>query len=198
MARRPPPAVAVLDAALTWTHGALQHARTADLDASTPCAAWTLRDLLVHMEDSLAALGEAAVGRVEVTVPPVADGPAALLVDQVCRRARAVRSAWDVRVTSAPVTVGDLPLGRDTLTLVGALEVVAHGWDVARATRTGLVVPTDLAARLLPVAAVVVGDERAGRFGDAVPLGPGAPAADRLLAHLGRDPAWSADLPATA
>lgn len=195
MARRPPPSVAVLDAALTWTHGALQHARTADLDAPTPCRGWALRDLLVHMEDSLAALGEAASGRVSPAVPPVADGPAPVLVDQVCRRARVVRAGWGSRMTSAPVTVGDLPLGRDTLTLVGALEVVVHGWDVARATGAPLVVPADLAARLLPVARAAVG-ERAGRFAGAVPLPPGAPAADRLLAHLGRDPAWSAGLPA--
>ncbi|WP_460841205.1 TIGR03086 family metal-binding protein [Nocardioides marmoraquaticus] len=185
----------MLDAALTWTHGALQHARTADLDAPTPCRGWVLRDLLVHMEDSLAALGEAASGRVEVDVAPVADGPAPVLVDQVCRRARVVRAGWEARVTSAPVAVGDLPLGRDTLTLVGALEVVVHGWDVARATGAPLVVPADLAARLLPVAQAAVGD-RGSRFGPVVPVAPGAPAADHLLAHLGRDPAWSAGLPA--
>lgn len=197
MVRRPPAAVTVLDAALTWTHGALQHARTADLGARTPCSAWSLRELLVHLDDSLAALEEAAAGRVGLGRAPITDDAAApVLVDRACRRARAVRAAWEARVTSAPVGVGDLALGRDTVTLVGALEVVAHGWDVARAAGADLTVPADLAARLLPVARLAVGDERGGRFAGVVPLGPRAAAGDRLLAHLGRDPAWTAGRPA--
>lgn len=196
MTRRPPPAVAVLDAALTWTHGALQHARTADPDAPTPCAAWSLRELVAHLDDSLAALDEAAAGRVDLGRAPLGPEPASVLVDRACRRARAVRAAWEARVTSAPVGVGELTLGRDTVTLVGALEVTVHGWDVARGAGVDLAVPADLATRLLPVARLAVGDERAGRFAGAVAHGPAAPAAERLLAFLGRDPAWTAGRPA--
>lgn len=192
MPRRTPPSLAVLDAALTWTHAVLQPARVSDAAAPTPCAGWDLRALLVHMEDSLAALGEAAhLGRIELR-PPVTHGPTSLLVDQVCRRAHATRAAWGGRVTSAPVTVGDLRLGQDTMALVGALEVTVHGWDVARATGSRVDVPPDLAARLLPVAlAVVTPGERGERFGAPRRAGPSATRADRLLSHLGRDPAWA-------
>lgn len=184
---RPPP-LAVLDAALTWTHGTLQLARVADTTLPTPCEDWDLRALLVHMEDSLAALGEAAaLGHVAVTTP-VGDGPAEVLVDQICRRARATRVAWGARVTSAPIGVAELSLDRDVVAVVGALEVVVHGWDVARTVGSDWQLPADLAARLLPVAREVVGD-RAHRFAPALdPRSPGA--ADRLLAHLGRDPRW--------
>ena len=42
----------VLDAALTWTQGVLQHARTADPGAPTPCRAWTLVGVMRVMPPS--------------------------------------------------------------------------------------------------------------------------------------------------
>ncbi len=194
--RQRPPSLAVLDAALGWTCGSLQLARAADPGLPTPCAAWTLGDLLVHMHDSLEALGEAArLGHVSVEPAPGDDAGA--LVDRVCRRAVATRAAWAARVTSAPVTVGDLRLGRDTLALVGAVEVLVHGWDVARAVDGPATLPEDLGEQLLPVAHAVVGD-RTRRFAAAVALPATAPAGDRLLAHLGRDPAWAAPVARSA
>lgn len=194
--RQRPPSLAVLDAALTWTCGSLQLARAADPLLPTPCTAWTLRELLVHMHDSLAALGEAArLGHVAVEPAPGDDTGA--LVDRVCRRALETRAAWAARVTSASVRIDDLPLGRDTLALVGAVEVLVHGWDVARTVEAPYALPEDLGERLLPVARAVVGD-RGRRFAPAVPLPAGAPAADRLLAHLGRDPGWCRPVARTA
>ena len=91
------------------------------------------------------------------------------------------------RLTSAPISVGDLTLGRDTLAMVGALEIAVHGWDVAQAVGSPQQMPEDLAARLYDVAQVVVTpDERGFRVAPVVPVAPGAPVSTRLLAHLGR------------
>jgi len=85
------------------------------------------------------------------------------------------------------VGVGDLALGRDTVALVGALEIAVHGWDVATATGQGRRLPEDLAVRLYDVAlAVVTPDERGKYFGPAVSVSASALAGTRLLAHLGR------------
>ena len=109
------------------------------------------------------------------------------IVDRLVQRACAMRAAWLQRLTSAPIGVGDLALGRDTLALVGALEIAVHGWDVAQAVGSGLRMPEDLAARLYDVALVVVTpDERGTRFAEAVEVPMNAPASMRLLAHLGR------------
>jgi len=182
----PPASVAVLDSAVTWTHACLQLARTGDLHAPTPCADWDLGQLLAHMEDSLDALGEAAeLGRVRVG----ADGPSdpGRTVDRLVQRACTMRAAWLRRLTSAPIDVGDLALGRDTLAMVGALEIAVHGWDVARAVGSNVRLPEDLAARLYPVAMVVVSPaERGTRFADALPVPASAPMSTRLLGHLGR------------
>ncbi len=183
----PPASVAVLDSAVTWTHSCLQLARTSDLSLPTPCADWDLGKLLHHMDDSLAALGEAAeLGRVRVVDLDSREDPGRT-IDRIVQRACATRAAWFHRVTSAPISVGDLALGRDTLAMVGALEIAVHGWDVAQAVGSGQRIPEDLAARLYDVAQLVVTpDERGTRFADAVDVPPDAPVSTRLLAHLGR------------
>lgn len=183
----PPRSVAVLDSAVTWTHACLQHARTCELSLPTPCDAWDLRQLLLHMDESLRAIGEAAeLGHVAVDPLPGRDDPG-LLVDRIVQRACRTRTAWQQRLTSAPMGIGDLRLGRDTVALVGALEIAVHGWDVSSATGQGRVLPEDLAVRLYDVAlAVVTPDERGRRFRPPVVTPPSASASTRLLAYLGR------------
>ncbi len=183
----PPASVAVLDSAVSWTHSCLQLARSSDLSLPTPCHRWDLGQLLGHMEDSLAALGEAAeLGRVRVADDPAHQDPGQM-VDRLVQRACATRAAWLERLTSAPIDIGDLSLGRDTLAMVGALEITVHGWDVARAVGSDQQIPEDLAVRLYDACQVIVTpDERGTRFAAAVPVPPGAPVSVRLLAHLGR------------
>lgn len=179
--------MAVLDGALTWTHDCLQRARTSPGHVPTPCTDWDLGLLLDHMEDSLAALGEAArLGHVDVSAS-VGTRDTARAVDDVVRRACATRAAWRCRLTSAPVGIDDLRLGRDTVALVGALEIAVHGWDVTQAAGARRQLPEDLAARLYDVARVAVPvEDRAPRFAPPVPVPSTAPAGVRLLAYLGR------------
>jgi uncharacterized protein (TIGR03086 family) len=183
----PPASVAVLDSAVTWAHSCLQLARTSDLSLPTPCSAWDLGELLAHMEDSLEALGEAAeLGRVRVADLPQRED-LGRTIDRLVQRACSTRAAWLHRLTSAPVNVGDLALGRDTLAMVGALEIAVHGWDVAQSVGHDRRMPEDLATRLYPVATVVVTPaERGSRFAEPLEVPSNAPASVRLLAHLGR------------
>jgi uncharacterized protein (TIGR03086 family) len=183
----PPRPVAVLDSAVTWTHDCLQLARNSPLDVPTPCADWDLGQLLTHMEDSLVALAEAAEhGDVPMREPVLHTGRGPS-VDRVIQLGCGTRAAWHGRVTSAPISIRDLRLGRDTTVLVGALEVAVHGWDVARATGQERRMPEDLAVRLYDVArTVVTPGERGTRFGPAIEVPASAPTSTRLLAHLGR------------
>lgn len=179
--------MAVLDGALTWTHDCLQRARTSPTHVPTPCTDWDLGLLLDHMEDSLIVLGEAArLGHVDVSASAEARDTAGA-VDAIVRRACATRAAWRCRLTSAPVMLDDLRLGRDTVALVGALEIAVHGWDVAQAAGARRELPEDLAARLYDVALVAVpAEDRGSRFAPPVPVSSTARAGVRLLAHLGR------------
>ena len=126
------------------------------------------------------------MGRIRVTDLDGLQDPGRTL-DRLVQRACTMRAAWLRRLTSAPINVGDLALGRDTLAMVGALEITVHGWDVATTVGVDRPIPEDLAARLYPVAMVVVTpEERGTRFAEAVPVPASAPAGVRLLGHLGR------------
>ena len=135
----PPVSVAVLDSAVTYTHATLQRARRSPLTLPTPCADWDLGTLLLHMEDSLATIGEAAeLGRVDVADTPRRDG-ADRLVDRIVQRACVTRSAWLQRLTSAPIAVThtDLVVRSNSVTPSSASNflicVLSVGWPMSHA-----------------------------------------------------------------
>lgn len=156
----------------------------------TPCAAWDLNMLLLHVSDSLAAVHEGlAAGRVGLrpaVVDPSGDPVSAL-------RVRAVRVLRHVLASSARpdpgAAIGDLCLPGETVAGAGALEAAVHGWDVAQATGAGRPIPADLAADLLDVSgALAPPSARGSLFGEPVDPGPHASPGDRLVAFLGRRP----------
>jgi len=52
-----------LDATFQHAHGVIAAVRPEQLADKTPCAEWTVRDLLAHMIGVVNGLGEAAAGR---------------------------------------------------------------------------------------------------------------------------------------
>lgn len=66
-------------------------------------------------------------------------------------------------------------------------DLLAHGWDLARATGQPAELPEDLAEQALIFSrAQMATVSRTGRFGPAQPVADDAPAIDRLVAFLGR------------
>jgi uncharacterized protein (TIGR03086 family) len=176
-----PASVELLGRALDYTQARLAGVRGALLDRPTPCAAWRLRDLLVHMEDSLDAFTEAAGGQVAVHLTHTTEGRVAAIQEKAC----ALLGAWS-RPGPGDVLVGGLDLASPLLVATAALEVTVHGWDVGRAT-TPAPIPADLATALLPVAhRIVTRADRRVRFAPAVPVDPDSPDDVRLLGFLGR------------
>lgn len=68
------------------------------------------------------------------------------------------------------------------------VEVLVHGWDLARATRQPVRFAEDLAEQELEFTRARLGDVPPARspFGPPQPVADGAPAIDRLAACLGR------------
>jgi uncharacterized protein (TIGR03086 family) len=174
-------ALELLERALGYTRVALSSVGP-DRGGPTPCAGWSLADLLVHMDDGLDAFLEAAGGEVRVEVPrqPGADLAA------MQRKACALLGAWS-SPPPAWVVVGDRPIPPGLVVAAAALEIAVHGWDVGRATGDGHALPDGLALALIPVAqAVVTADDRPGRFAASLVAPQGTGAAGELLAFLGR------------
>jgi len=157
----------------------------------TPCAGWTVRDLVAHVvagnRKFVALLGHQ---------PPVAphDGEQAATGPQL-------RSAFHTELPGllaafdAPGALTGLialPVG----TSPGAValrarttDVLVHGWDLARALGvSAATLPADLASSMLEFVGARRPDLPPDRFAAAQPCSPDAAPIERLAALLGRTP----------
>ncbi|WP_394613295.1 TIGR03086 family metal-binding protein [Lentzea sp. JNUCC 0626] len=164
-----------------------------DLGNRTPCAEWTLADLLAHMTTQHRGFAAAARGNGnDLTVWEVR--PATV--------AEHVEAAADLLAAFAepevPQRVFDLPefgASFPALQAVGFhfIDYVVHGWDVARSLGLDYRLAPELAEPALRIALSV---PDAGRGEPGAPFAPAVTSNDddplhRILAALGRAPEWS-------
>lgn len=169
-----------------------------DLDAPTPCADYTVADLLDHIWGLAIAFREAArkeQGR-NASPPPAGSG-------------EALPSDWRTRIPADLEQLGvawQEPEAWEGTTIiagsempapvVGAValdEVVTHGWDLARALgREYEVDDASVAGAMDFVGPISAPDApRPPIFGPAVAVADDASPLDRLIGLTGRDPGWS-------
>ncbi|MBM6399240.1 maleylpyruvate isomerase family mycothiol-dependent enzyme [Phycicoccus sonneratiae] len=183
---RPGVDLELLERSLAWTRGALAGVAGSEAGRPTPCAGWTLADLLVHMVDSLEVVTELSLGRVALAGPPPTSRRPEVLAEHLRLLGCALLDGWLREDRPQEVAVGSSLLDADVAVEVGALEIAVHGWDVARARGLEAPFPPLLAAALLPVAVRRVPVHGRGRR-FAPPVRPsGTGPASLLLAHLGR------------
>lgn len=181
-----PRAVELLDRAVGYTRGCLAQVTPEALGRATPCAGWTLLDLLVHMDDSLAAMGEAARSPSLSLAPVAGASDARSLLVSIRQRACGLVAQW-LPPAQDTVRLGPADLARETLGAVGALEIALHGWDVAMALGLDRPIPPTLAMDLWPWARDHITDEdRPIRFAAPPEVPTWAPPQTRLLAQAGR------------
>lgn len=182
----------LLAPALDYASRSAARLTLADLDRPSACAGWTVAEVLAHLTESLRFLASALIsGVVPAQVTEPSPGPVTVgTLRRDLGRAGAclTAAARDLRGRRS-VAVGGVPLHCHHLIVVGAVEAAAHGWDAAAGAGRGRSIPDDLAARLLAELPLVIdGDTRRGVFADPIVVPPDRPAAERLLAALGRDP----------
>ncbi|GLP77174.1 TIGR03086 family protein [Mycobacterium antarcticum] len=176
--------------------------RLEDLTRPTPCAEWTLVDLLTHMTVQHRGFGFAARGfggdqeiwRPETVLASVTADPAGTY-------AAAAHDVLDAFATDGAADVEFVLPDFGGVKVPGVMamgfhfvDYVAHGWDVAATLGVPFVLPTDVVDAVLPlVRAVPDGDFRdqpGAPFARAVePAGAGD--LDDVLRHLGRRPEWN-------
>ena len=184
-----------LNEACRRTAGVLADVQDHQLDAPTPCAPMTLRDLVAHigmLSVAFAAAARKELGPLTDTSPN--DRPAELAPDwratypgHLAELARAWQepTAWEGMTQAGGV---DLP--GDVAGSVALAEVVIHGWDVARSIGRGYDVDAATAQACLQHLAAFDATGTEGLFGPAVPVGDHASALDRIIGRSGRDPDW--------
>ena len=151
----------------------------ADLDRPTPCPGWDLRTLVLHLADAADGLAVLArTGELALPQPPRSGDadPAAVARERLL----ALLDVLTSRAGSAESTAAARG---------GAVEVAAHGWDVATACGSARRMPPGLAGDLFAVASRLLAEgARPAVFAPPVDLPVTAGAEDRLVAFLGRRP----------
>jgi uncharacterized protein (TIGR03086 family) len=165
------------------------------LDDPSPCAGWTVRDVLNHV-----------IAGAEVFTRCVRDGsvPDATLAEIMTtdrlgddhreafhRAAEAANEA--LAIPGAMDRLVQLPFGEMPARMalhIAIFDVTTHAWDLAKATGQSTDLDPEIATIAYQVALTMLSDDLrdAGMFGPAVAVPDGAPAADRLAALSGRTP----------
>ncbi|MGW0183803.1 TIGR03086 family metal-binding protein [Nocardia sp. NPDC003345] len=171
------------------------------LGLPTPCADWTVGELLAHMAVqhrgfAAAARGDAADLAIWRPRPPGPHTPA-----EYAEAATEVLDAF--AAADVPGREFAMPEFGPGVTVPGHLAIgfhlvdyVVHGWDLARALGVEYELDETLAEPVLRIAAGVPdGAERdnpESPFARALPGADTGPALDRILRLLGRSPEWPA------
>jgi uncharacterized protein (TIGR03086 family) len=174
-----------LDRTFRHAHGVIGGVGPDQYDDKTPCAEWTVRDLLGHMIGVVAGLGAAASGSPREPFALSAD-PAA----QFDAVAASTLAAWRAPgVLDRMIEFGPGPMPGRALAGINLLDTATHTWDLATATAQAAALPDEVATAALEASRTIISPEiRAGRFGPEVPCPDGATPTERLVAFLGREP----------
>ncbi len=175
-----------------------------DLERPTPCAGWTLADLLAHMtvqHHGFAAAARGGGDELGIWQPAtVADAIAADPAGTYAAAAADVLDAFSADgVLDATIALPEFGAGA---AFPGAMAIgfhfvdyVVHGWDVARTIGVSFVLPTEVVSAVLPLALAVPDGEfremQSAPFARAITQAEATSDLDRILLHLGRSPDWA-------
>lgn len=161
-----------------------------DWGRPTPCAEWSVRELVNHVVAGNLWTAELTRGRTIEDVGDALDGD--LLGDQpvqaVERSAAIASAAFEADgVMEAPCAVSYGPVPGAVYCGHRTVDLVGHGWDLATATgQDAAINPAHVKACLEIVEPQFELLRASGMFGDAVDPGPAADPEHRLLCMLGR------------
>ena len=161
--------------------------QTPDWSAAAPVDGWTARDVVAHLVEWFP--GFLAGGGVDLPAgPPVVDDPVAAWRHQADAVQALVEQRGDEPFTHP--RAGSHRLA-DAVDRFYTADVFMHSWDLARAGGQDAGLDEDFAARLLegmrPIEQLL---RDSGQYGPAVPVPDDAPAVERLMGFIGRDPSW--------
>jgi uncharacterized protein (TIGR03086 family) len=166
--------------------------RVLDWEAPAPVQGWVARDVVSHLVEWLP--GFLAGGGVQLhpdgeRTPGERRDPATVWHQHVAALQTLLEAPDAGRPFSHP-QIGALPLDR-AVDQFYVTDVFLHTWDLSRAAGLDDRLDPEVCAQLL--AGMEPLDEllrSSGQYGPRVPVPDDAPAQDRLMAFIGRDPAW--------
>ncbi|MEV2236508.1 TIGR03086 family metal-binding protein [Micromonospora sp. NPDC049891] len=180
----------LLAAAAPRTVAVVRQITDDQLDLSTPCRDYRVRDLLNHLYGVVVNF-QALAGRSPVTWADKPDHLTDGWRDRFDAETRRLVEAWSDPASEQGVSPG-MGMPQPMVGAMALLDLTVHGWDLAVATGQAyepapetLPALHELAGQLAPTA------RQMGVFAEAVPVDGTLPELPRLLGMTGRDPAWS-------
>lgn len=183
-----------LEGAIASTSAVMANVTPDQLDASTPCASWKVRDVINHVVGWTHQFGEVATN---------GSAPDMSLVEQdyasgdfsgsfATAGAKLVGAFQADGALEKPMSLmgGEMPGA--FIMGIATTDIFTHGWDLSRAIgQPTAELDQDLAGRLLERAQQTISDQMRGEegkafFGPKVEVPDSAPAADQLAGFLGR------------
>lgn len=174
--------------AFASTRNVLEGMKDVDLDGTTPCSSWKVRDLVNHIVGGARLFGEAAeTGSADMPgEEDYCSGDILGTYDAAVTRAIAAFGAPGAQEKTLKLPSGEFP--GSVLMGMATNDVFTHGWDLAKATGQSTDLDPELAEQLLAAGSI----PDAFRGPEPMPFGPaqdapaGATAADRHAAYMGR------------
>lgn len=163
------------------------------LASKTPCQDWDVRHLASHLLGTTDAMRRVGAGEELDRDDPWGTSGQELddtWRDRLSDRLIALADAWAApEAWDGDALDGAVP--RQDLGDMALLEVLLHGWDLARATGQDLEVDDAAAEHALELVDRHGEAGRAqGAFGEPVEVDDDAPVLDRVVGAAGRDPGW--------
>jgi uncharacterized protein (TIGR03086 family) len=189
---------------LTTALDALRHVTTVAVDTKrlddpTPCAAWTVAQVLFHAAGDQHAwastVGAGSLPSYDPFDPPhQLDAGVEGTVTQAIEAATGAWSGVDPAAASVRTPLPPVPEMPPALAAAAcALDAAVHAWDVAVATGQPTPLTAALAEQLMPAARATAEPLRGFAYAPALPVEAGDDPAAALLRYLGRNPQWTPD-----
>jgi uncharacterized protein (TIGR03086 family) len=165
----------------------VQSVEDGQLDDRTPCDDFRVRDLLNHLFQvvvSFQALASREVADFSTTPDAIEGDWRGRFAEETGRLA----TAWSNPAALEGVSPG-MGMPQPIVGNMALLDLIVHGWDLAKATGQAYDPDPDAVAAVHPVAEQLAPQARSmGVFGAAADTGPDAGPFERLLALTGRKP----------
>lgn len=166
-----------------------------EMQAPTPCSEFDVRGVANHLLGTLEAMRRVGAGEpLDVNDPWGTNGDnlSEQWHDDLSHKLMAYAEAWSQPAAwDGDAMDGAVPKQR--IGDMGFVEMMLHGWDLARATAQDLEYDEAAVERALEIMNEMGEQGRSqGAFGPEVQVADDAPAFARVLGQSGRDPEWSA------
>ena len=187
--------VKLLARSIESTKRVLAKVSAEQLDDVTPCASWSVRDLVNHIVGStnwFAATVESGIAPTlgnDIGGPDITGGDVMAAYTEGASAALAAFRSPGSMEKSLKLPFGEMPGA--AFVMMAANDQFQHGWDLAKATGQSRELDPKLAAELLGFARGTIpdafrGPDRQAPFGPVVEVSETAPASDQLAGFLGR------------